>query len=477
MPIATRMPLRLPCRDPAALLAALPPGPSPFLLESGAAGPADVQNYSLAGVEPFLTLTVRGRMAFVEEDGCVRVVEGDPFTVLQTLLEKHQVEAPDGLPGFPGGAVGYLSYDLARYVERLPATARDDLFLPDMYFGFYDVILVLEHRSGEASLVVGAPRGRKRQALAKARRWASHLQRMPAPAPLPPRSPAGPVSSSMSYEQYLVAIRQALAYIQAGDIYQVNISQRFSCPYTGDAWDLYRHLRQQTPAPFSAFLDAGGWQVVSGSPERFIQVRGRQIETRPIKGTRPRGSTPEADRAQADELLKSEKDAAELVMIVDLQRNDIGRVCEYGSVRVPDLRRLEATPNVWHTVATVEGRLRPGVTVADILRATFPGGSITGAPKIRSMEIIEELEPVRRGVYTGAVGYIGFDGNLDLNIAIRTAVVKDGLVYFNAGGGIVADSSPEDEYLETLAKGSGIARALGVSLNELAARDRPVQHR
>ncbi|HWI66281.1 MAG TPA: anthranilate synthase component I family protein, partial [Symbiobacteriaceae bacterium] len=194
---------------------------------------------------------------------------------------------------------------------------------------------------------------------------------------------------------------------------------------------------------------------------------GRKIETRPIKGTRPRGATPEADAALAAELLASEKDAAELVMIVDLQRNDLGRICEYGSVTVPDLRRLEQNPNVWHTVATVEGRLRPEADVAAILRATFPGGSITGAPKVRSMQIIAELEPVRRNIYTGGIGYIGFDGRLDLNIAIRTAVLQGGTAYFHAGGGIVADSDPDLEYAETLAKGSGIARALGVTLHGL----------
>ncbi len=477
MPVARVLPVKLPHQDPAALLEALPPGPGRFLLESGPEGPEDVRRLSFVGAEPFLTLVTRGREAYIYEEGRTRIVEGDPLTVLQSLLNKCRVEAPEGLPGFPGGAVGYLSYDLGRRIERLPEQAADDLALPEIWLGFYDVVLALEHTSGDAALVVAPLPGREAEAMARARRWAKALKEAPVPGAggggqgvvaQAPSLAAGPVRSCFTREGYIAAVERALEYIAAGDIFQVNLSQRFACPSRGTGWDLYRRLRSVNPAPFSAFLEMGSWQVVSGSPERFLTVRGRTIETRPIKGTRPRGQTPEEDRANAQELLSSEKDAAELVMIVDLQRNDIGRVCEYGSVRVPDLRRLEGTPNVWHTVATVEGRLRPDATVARILRATFPGGSITGAPKVRAMEIIEELEPVRRGVYTGAIGYIGFDGSLDLNIAIRTAVVKDGMVYFHAGGGIVADSDPEAEYAETLAKGSGLARALGVSLDDLS---------
>lgn len=467
MSVARTLPLRLPCSDPAALLAVLPPGPGQFLLESGAAGPADVRRFSFAGAEPFMTLLTRGRRAYISEEGRTRIVEGDPFTVLQSLLNRCRVAAPPGLPGFPGGAVGFLSYDLGRQVERIAARAPDDLEIPDLYLHFHDVVLAIDHTSGETALVVGAPDGREAAALGKARRWAQALKRARPLDPAPAAAGLGPISSSLSRSAYLAGVERALAYIGAGDIYQVNLSQRFACRYPGTGWQLYRRLRELNPAPFAAYLDAGSWQVVSGSPERLITVREGLIETRPIKGTRPRGRTPAEDRAYADELLASEKDAAELVMIVDLQRNDLGRVCEYGTVRVPDLRRLEATPNVWHTVATVEGRLRPGTAVAQILRAAFPGGSITGAPKVRSMEIIEEIEPVRRGVYTGAIGYIGFDGSMDLNIAIRTATVKEGLACFHAGGGIVADSDPLAEYAETIAKGSGIARALGVNLDDL----------
>jgi len=466
-PTARLLPITLPTLDPAALLEALPPGPGRMLLESGPAGPADVRRRSFVAAEPFLTLQAKGRETYIFEEGRTRVVEGGPLVTLQSLLNRYRVEAPADLPGFPGGAMGYFSYDLGRQIERLPSTTVDDLDLPDICLGFYDVVLTIDHVDGTAALVVGAPDGREAEAMSKARRWARALKGAAVSAESPPAMRAGPVRSSFTREQYLSAVAQVKEYIAAGDIFQANLSQRFACPYGGNGWQLYRRLRAVNPAPFAGFMEMGSWQVVSGSPERFITVKGDRIETRPIKGTRPRGATPGEDEAYAAELLASEKDGAELVMIVDLQRNDLGRVCEYGSVTVPDLRRLEPTPNVWHTVATVEGRLRPRTTTADVLRATFPGGSITGAPKVRAMQIIEELEPVRRGVYTGAVGYIGFDGQIDLNIAIRTALVREGTAYFSAGGGIVADSDPAAEYDETLAKASGMARALGVTLHDL----------
>jgi aminodeoxychorismate synthase component I len=242
----------------------------------------------------------------------------------------------------------------------------------------------------------------------------------------------------------------------------VNLSQRFATPYAGDPLPLYYRLRETSPAPFAAFLRFDDVAVLSSSPERFLRIDGRHVQTRPIKGTRPRGGTPEQDRQLARDLWNSPKDRAELVMIVDLERNDLGRVCEYGTVEVTELVQMEAHPTVFHLVATIEGRLRSGASAADCLRACFPGGSITGAPKIRAMEIIEELEPSRRGIYTGAIGYIGWNGQADLNIAIRTMVQARGRLTFHVGGGIVADSVPEAEYQETLDKAQGMLRALQV---------------
>jgi para-aminobenzoate synthetase component 1 len=276
-------------------------------------------------------------------------------------------------------------------------------------------------------------------------------------------APLSPIRSNFTKDKYLTAIRRAKAYIAAGDIYQVNLSQRFSGPLPVPPFDLYTRLRARNPAPFAAFLDFGEMQILSSSPERFLQVeaRTRQVRTRPIKGTRPRGNTPEQDADLGRELLLSEKDRAELVMIVDLERNDLGRVCETGSVHVPELMVLERDPTVHHLVSTVAGRLPPERNRMDLLRAMFPGGSITGAPKIRAMEIIAELEPTRRGVYTGSIGWLGFTGDMDLNIAIRTFVVRDGMAHFQVGGGIVADSDPEEEYEETLHKGRALMEALG----------------
>jgi len=273
-------------------------------------------------------------------------------------------------------------------------------------------------------------------------------------------SPPLRVASNFTREAYLAAIRRAKEHIAAGDIYQVNLSQRLSAPLATTPFDLYRRLTRTNPAPFSAYFETPEAAIVSCSPERFLQVRGREVETRPIKGTRPRGETPAEDARLAAELLASEKDRAENVMIVDLERNDLGRVCEYGSVHAPELFAVESYATVHHLVSTVRGRLHPNANAVDCLRASFPGGSITGAPKVRSMEIIEELEPTRRGVYTGAIGYLCFSGDMDLNIVIRTLVVKDGVAHFQVGGGLVADSDPDAEYQETIDKAQALASGL-----------------
>ncbi|MCH8813748.1 MAG: aminodeoxychorismate synthase component I [Chloroflexi bacterium] len=382
---------------------------------------------SFWGENPSVILRSWGRRIEVERPfGKSERLEGDPFEVLRSLLAEHE--------GREGAAVGYLGYGLKQHIERLPDTVLDDLGLPDCVLAFYDRLNTVEpHQLAPATT-----------------------------GPLPPSVTTAGLCSNFAKGSYEEAVRRALGYIRAGDIYQVNLSQRFQAPYEGDPFDLYLALRTLSPSPFAAFLRFPEFAVLSSSPERFLRYdpTDRGIETRPIKGTRPRGRDAESDRAMAEELAASEKDRAENLMIVDLERNDLGRVAEIGSVNVPGMFELETFANVHHLTSTVRARLQPGSDIVDLLKATFPGGSITGAPKIRAMEIIDELEPVARGVYTGAIGYIGFDGSTDLNIAIRTMVVRDGLASFHVGSGIVADSDPTREYQETLHKGSAMARAL-----------------
>ncbi|MBI3241674.1 MAG: aminodeoxychorismate synthase component I [Chloroflexi bacterium] len=448
----------------------LPHEPFRFLLESQG-GPGDIARWSFLSHRPFLRFQSRGRVLTLWDDKGTRQWEGDPLEAMETLLAQHAVAASPGSPPFTGGAVGYFSYDLGRQIERLPDTAHDDLQLPEIHLAFYDHLIAIDHHQQSGALIALPLPGRETKAIEAAQELIQFLRNSPPSPELAFRVQERRVRSNFTRPQYCQSVERALERIGAGHIYQVNLSQRFTAPLNSSAESLYRILRANNPAPFAAFLDLGDFQIVSASPERFLFVAplARRVETRPIKGTRPRGKTPGDDERLKAELIASEKDAAELVMIVDLERNDLGRVCEFGSVRVPDLRRVEAYPTVWHTVATVEGRLRPNVTRADLLRATFPGGSITGAPKIRAMQIIEELEGLRRHVYCGSIGYLGFDGTLDLNIAIRTLTLVNGQAYFHAGGGIVADSQPEDEYEETLHKAQALANALGFDVRQISS--------
>jgi len=399
--------------------------PYGFWLDSAAVD-GRLGRQSFWGENPSVILRSWGRRIEVERPFGSERLEGDPFEVLRSLLAEHE--------GREGAAVGYLGYGLKQHIERLPETVVDDAGLPDCVLAFYDRVNAFEPHELAPTLK----------------------------PTLPPSETIGELRSNFTKGSYEEAVRRALRYIQAGDIYQVNLSQRFQAPYAGDPYDLYLALRTLSPSPFAAFLRFPEFAVLSSSPERFLRydAANRGIETRPIKGTRPRGRDGESDRALAEELRASAKDRAENLMIVDLERNDLGRVAEIGSVNVPGMFELETFANVHHLTSTVRARLRAGRDIVDLLRAMFPGGSISGAPKIRAMEIINELEPVARGVYTGAIGYIGFDGSMDLNIAIRTMVVKDGQASFHVGGGIVADSDPACEYNETLHKGSAMARAL-----------------
>jgi para-aminobenzoate synthetase component 1 len=364
---------------------------------------------------------------------------GDPLNALGRFLDELPWSTA-GQPPYPfvGGCVGYFSYDLGRRIERLSDAKPPDLAGPDIHLAVYPKIYLIDHVWGETFVIASRMRFSGAAELAIPDNLA---------VPDPP-SPTAPLSR----EAFIETIREAKGAIYEGEIFQVNLSHRLALPVRGPAEEAYARLRARTPSSFGGYLDAGDHRILSASPERFLRVQGRQIETRPIKGTRPRGTSAAEDRALSSELLASEKDAAENVMIVDLERNDLGKVCGFGSVHVPVLRGLRSLPNVHHLESVVRGRLRKEVTIPDVIRATFPGGSITGAPKPRAMEIIERLEPHRRGVYTGAFGYISWDRSLDWNIAIRTATV--------IGGGIVADSQPDAEYRETLDKLRGHAEAL-----------------
>ncbi len=427
--------------------------------------------YSFIGVDPFLLFSSCGKNCCIETPGGeTRFVTGDPFVELGQLIGQFTRNEPAPFPLARGGAVGYFSYDLGRLLERLPERTENDLGLPECRFAFYDGGVVLDHLQGRAYLVsTGLPlageAGRER-AQERLAYWRSLLGTpavdQSAQAERREQRRGSGLRANFTREAYCRAVESALEYIAAGDIYQVNISQRFTAQLETEPWELYRRLRYLNPAPFAAFLRFPEVTVASSSPERFLLVEGERVETRPIKGTRPRGRTPAGDAVLKEELRTSEKDRAELLMIVDLERNDLGRVCRTGSVEVPELFCLETYATVYHLVSTVTGRLPAGKNVFDLIPAAFPGGSITGAPKIRAMEIIEELEPVRRGIYTGSLGYIDFAGRADLNIVIRTFVLKDGRAFFQVGGGIVADSRPELEYQETLDKARAMLSALGV---------------
>jgi para-aminobenzoate synthetase component I len=450
-------------RTPLELFSAIAHRPDAFLLDS-ALDIAGQGRYSYLGCEPAAVLRCRGdALEFVA--GRERLSwRGDPFEALEYAIDAYHATPPPGAPPFVGGAVGFLGYDLRDHLEHIPRRTRPEAAAPDLVLGLYDAIVAYDHELEQTFLCSTGYPEREPNA---SRRWARQrlhwlrnlFSTFETPSPPEPERLVG-LSANFSREGYMEAVERALDYIAAGDIYQVNLSQRFATPFLGEPLPFYYRLRDASPAPFAAYLGFGDVTVLSSSPERFLCISGRRVQTRPIKGTRPRGGTAEQDRRLAHDLWHSAKDRAELVMIVDLERNDLGRVCEYGTVEVTDLVQIEAHPTVFHLVSTVEGKLRAGASAVDCLRACFPGGSITGAPKIRAMEIIEELEPTRRGVYTGAIGYLGWNGQADLSIAIRTMVQAGGWLSFNVGGGIVADSVPEAEYQETLDKAQGMLRAL-----------------
>lgn len=453
--------------EPHAVAPAFAHLPGLALLESSQQGA--LGRYSYLTADPFLRIESVGERISIEhfhQPHRSTARRGQPFAVLRELLAEHAVTpAPDG-PPFQGGAVGAFAYDLGRQLEDLPSYARCDVGTPEMSLGFYDWVLAHDYHAGTSWLVTtGLPGSTEAAALTRQAEVLDILAAWQSRNGSEENASGDfclttPLTSNATREQYVAMVRRAQEYIAAGDIYQVNLSQRFAAPWLGSPWTLYERLRQESPVPFGAFLDMGDHWVVSASPERFLRVRDGAVETRPIKGTRPRGLTLTEDAALAEELRTSEKDRAENLMIVDLLRNDLGKVCRPGSIHVPALWQIEGYSNVWQLVSAVKGELRSDCDAVAALEAAFPGGSVTGCPKIRAMEIIEELEPVRRGIYCGAIGYLGFDGGMDTSIVIRTIVLNRDRLYLQVGGAVVADSDPQAEYEETLVKAQAARRVL-----------------
>jgi para-aminobenzoate synthetase component 1 len=425
--------------------------PGTVALMSG--GDLDCAEHHLLAIRPWLSLVGHGRSLTLTCNGQTHTVEADPFDALSQVIKRFGLDNPSLPSPIASGLFGYLAYDLKNHLESLPRTSIDQSGLPQLYMVAPSILLLHHKQTRQTRLCVPEFSG-QHQALTDLA-VADFRKVLAGPDPSS-RSYAGDKNgfrSNFSPNEYEDAVRTVRDYIADGHVYQVNMSQRFEMTFQGDAFSLFKSLYQKNPAPFFAFIQAGDHQIVSTSPERYLMQSGRRVETRPIKGTRPRGTSAEEDRAFGTELQNSPKDNAELSMIVDLLRNDIGKVCRGGSVRVTDHKRLEAYDNVFHLVSVVEGELEPDKNSIDLIRATFPGGSITGCPKIRAMEIIDELEPSCRHIYTGAIGYISFHETMDLSIAIRTATVQNETIIVSAGGGIVYDSDPKDEYDETLHKG------------------------
>ena len=474
----------IPVPDPVESCARFRGMPHLLFLDS-ARDPERLGRYSFLAADPAIVVHSKGARAWSLDTrtGAETPLATHALAAVRELLAPHQAEAIPGLPPFQGGAAGYIAYDWGSVLERLPAPHYDDLAIPDVVFPIYDWVIAWDHLERRAWIIsTGLPATGPEKSqycsdrLALVRdRLATHylsteiLSRFDAG---PGHAPSYPVSdaelpahldlrSSFTHRGYLDALTRVREYIIAGDIFQANLSQRFEAPLTEPPWALYKRLRGINPAPFAAFLEFGDVTIASASPERFLRLdTERQVEARPIKGTRPRGLYPAHDAALGRALQESAKDRAENLMIVDLMRNDLSRVSLPGSVHVPELFALERYATVHHLVSTVTGTLEPGRDAVDLVCATFPGGSITGAPKVRAMEIIAELEPSRRGVYCGSIGYISLTGVMDTSIVIRTYQVVHGRVYFSAGGGIVADSDPEQEYRETFDKARALIRAL-----------------
>jgi anthranilate synthase component 1 len=442
-----------------------------FLFESAEINDL-VGRYSLLGAGARLAVSASGKtVTTIGAHGAETFeADGDPLAEVEKMMMRYRIAAPEGRPRFCGGAVGYLGYDCVRWFEPvIPPSPKDELGVPDLFFMLADTVVVFDHKSRRIQVVANAfidgvsSDDAYRDAV---RRIEGVLSRMAEPAGMPlifsdSVPEPGPSSSNTTREEYYRMVESAKEYIRAGDIFQIVPSQRFETDFGADPIDLYRALRFVNPSPYMFCLRCpGGYALVGSSPEVHVRVTDGLVEIRPIAGTRPRGATPEEDAALAEELLADPKERAEHLMLVDLARNDVGRIAEFGSVQVSDFMTIERYSHVMHIVSHVSGRLSGGRSAYDAMRATFPAGTVSGSPKVRAMQIINELEKSKRCTYAGAVGYFGFDQNLDSCIALRTVLLKGGKAYVQAGGGVVADSTPEGEYQETVNKAMAAMRAI-----------------
>lgn len=446
--------------------------PDAFLLESGK-GPEATARYTLMGQSNSKTLQAKRDQIIISNNGTREPKQESPLSILDHLDFESHGASFDYAPHFWGGWVGTISYEMAQWLDSISLQSKDDLDLPLLYFFQVDRLWVYDHTTQILKMVISKeylddPRQYFNNTIQELERcWQEAESALKAPqepikptSSIPSNGKESDLQSNITETQYMEMVERAKLYIKEGDIYQANLSQRFEISFKGHALDLYENLRQLNPSPFSGYLKLGDLTLVSSSPERLVKIDKGVLETRPIAGTRPRGRNIEEDSHLTTELLLNEKEQAEHLMLVDLERNDLGRVCEYGTVQVTDQMFVEQYSHVSHIVSNIRGTLKPGVTFKEILQAVFPGGTITGCPKIRCMEIIDELEPVARGPYSGSLGYIGFGGTLDLNIIIRTILLKEGKAYFHVGAGIVADSIPEKEYQETLDKAGALIDVL-----------------
>ncbi len=449
--------------------------PYSYLLESVVGGER-FGRYSFIGLPAAVRIEVRGDTCaeFRGDRVHERKQVADPLAYVNDYLARFKVVQDAGLPRFCGGLVGYFGYDTVRYIERRLASVakKDELGTPDILLLVSEEIAIVDNLSGKLTLVVYAEPGKRGAYQAARARLKALLAKLRQPAAIPAdrRGPSKPAVSGFGEAAYHAAVERAKRYIYEGDIMQVVPSQRMSKPYHASPLALYRALRTINPSPYMYYFDFGDFHVVGASPEILARLEGDTVTVRPIAGTRRRGATPAEDAALEKELLADEKERAEHLMLVDLGRNDAGRVAQTGTVKVTEQMVVERYSHVMHIVSNVEGRLRPGLNAIDVLRATFPAGTVSGAPKVRAMEIIDELEPVKRGVYAGAVGYLGFHGNMDVAIALRTAVIKNGLLHVQAGGGIVADSQPDAEWQETQSKAKALLRAAEMAESGLDTR-------